>query len=111
MNDYISTMKAQIGGMALLVVGAKDLVYDNAQNSLTFTVKIGDRKRAGVKAGGLCKIVAKYDRGADLYTVELWRIEMPTARNGYNFSQETVKACDGIGAEQLRETVQAWAGW
>lgn len=74
MNQIIETMVEQINQKPqneplrlFTALGASKMVYSDKENLVQFSVS-GDK--------GVNKVVVKYDKGADLYNVEFWNINM-----------------------------------
>ena len=68
MNDYLQTLYDQIGRMAFFMMGAKDVTFDNAKNTLQW--KIANSK--------IRTITIRYDLGEDLYEVSFFTVGKTT---------------------------------
>ena len=68
MNDYLQTLYDQIGRMAFFMMGAKDITFDNAKNTLQW--KIANSK--------IRTITIRYDLGEDLYEVSFFTVGKTT---------------------------------
>ena len=68
MNDYLQTLYDQIGRMAFFMMGAKDITFDNAKNTLQW--KITNSK--------FRTITIRYDLGEDLYEVSFFTVGKTT---------------------------------
>lgn len=86
-----TTIQAQIGHRALMMLGAYQLVA--LADGLKFRIR-------GCRQGNL--IMVNLDRGADLYNVSLWSIRGANAR--------CFDRTDGIGVDQLHATIERLTG-
>lgn len=68
MNDYLQTLYDQMGRMAFFMMGAEDITFDNAKNTLQW--KIANSK--------IRTITIRYDVGNDLYEVSFFTVGKAT---------------------------------
>ena len=91
MNDYLQTLYDQIGRMAFFMMGAKDVTFDNAKNTLQW--KIANSK--------FRTITIRYDLGEDLYEVSFFTVGKTTLL-------EVV--IDQVEVGDLHETIERMTG-
>jgi len=92
MNQVAQTIKEQIGGKALFMIGATNIV--GHENTLTF--------RVGKNAKGVNCVMITLDEGLDLYKMSFLYIR------GGKF---TVKAqIEGVYAEDLNRMIEMYTG-
>ena len=91
MNDYLQTLYDQIGRMAFFMMGAKDVTFDNAKNTLQW--KIANSK--------IRTITIRYDLGEDLYEVSFFTVGKTTLL-------EVV--IDQVEVGDLHETIERMTG-
>ena len=91
MNDYLQTLYDQIGQTAFLMMGAKDVTFDNAKNTLQW--KIANSK--------FRTITIRYDLGEDLYEVSFFTVGKTTLL-------EVV--IDQVEVGDLHETIERMTG-
>lgn len=91
MNDYLQTLYDQIGRMAFFMMGAKDIRFDNAKNTLQW--KIANSK--------IRTITIRYDLGEDLYEVSFFTVGKTTLL-------EVV--IDQVEVGDLHETIERMTG-
>lgn len=100
MSEVLATLAHQFNRLApaALLVGGKSFarkggVYDNAAGTVRFDF-VG-RKQRGAFVADKVTVSVRYDSGADLYDVEVVRFD------GATFATETIKALDGVYAEDF----------
>ena len=93
-------IKRQLGGRRFEVMtGARDFLGD--KNLLRFSLP---RAKDGIN-----KIEVRLDP-SDTYTVTAWRVERPTARNGYQYKEREKARVSDVYCDSLRDVFTSITG-
>lgn len=93
-------IKRQLGGRRFEVMtGARDFLGD--KNLLRFSLP---RAKDGIN-----KIEVRLDP-SDTYTVTAWRVEQPTARNGYQYKAHEKAQVSDVYCDSLRDVFTSITG-